>query len=212
MNTSNFVTIEYPNGNKYVGEVKDGKYEGRGTFYWNDGDIYIGEYKNNLKHGQGKMFYKNNYKKFMKYEGEYKYGMLEGYGKMYYKDGYIYEGNFKNAKRDGLGKFYKEWHDYIEYFGMWKNDKRDGLGTYLYNGGFCKYHGYFKEDFKHGEGCISTLLKDQHHLVNNIFTQTYKGLWNYDQTDRGKYSSISSSFSKRKFSSFSKFFRKIFRK
>jgi|TARA_B100000953_G_scaffold45624_1_gene34845 hypothetical protein len=32
-------------GEKYVGEWKDGKLNGQGTYTWSDGDKYVGEYK-----------------------------------------------------------------------------------------------------------------------------------------------------------------------
>ncbi len=32
-------------GDKYVGEWKDGKRHGEGTYTWSDGDKYVGEYK-----------------------------------------------------------------------------------------------------------------------------------------------------------------------
>ena len=42
---------------KYVGELKDGYYHGKGTFtYDNDyGDTYVGKRKNNRFHGRGTM-------------------------------------------------------------------------------------------------------------------------------------------------------------
>ena len=38
-------TIKYPDGSVYVGEVKDGKEHGRGTYTWPDGTKYEGEWK-----------------------------------------------------------------------------------------------------------------------------------------------------------------------
>ncbi len=35
----------YANGDKYVGEFKDGKYNGQGTETFANGDKYVGEYK-----------------------------------------------------------------------------------------------------------------------------------------------------------------------
>jgi hypothetical protein len=48
------------NGNKYVGEFKDGKYNGWGTYYFlennpNMGAKYVGEFKDNKFHGQGRL-------------------------------------------------------------------------------------------------------------------------------------------------------------
>ena len=40
-------------GEKYVGEFKDGKIHGQGTYTWTSGDKYVGEFKDDKKHGQG---------------------------------------------------------------------------------------------------------------------------------------------------------------
>ena len=37
--------IEFEDGSVYVGEVKDGKRHGRGTYTYSDGEKYEGEYK-----------------------------------------------------------------------------------------------------------------------------------------------------------------------
>ena len=45
------------NGSRYVGEWKDGKKHGRGTYTSGkgegEGDKYVGEFKDGKKHGQG---------------------------------------------------------------------------------------------------------------------------------------------------------------
>ena len=46
-------TYTYANGNKYVGEWKDGKRHGQGTHTWASGDKYVGEFKDDKRHGQG---------------------------------------------------------------------------------------------------------------------------------------------------------------
>ena len=38
-------TYIYPNGEKYEGDWKNGKYHGHGTFTSFDGDKYVGEFK-----------------------------------------------------------------------------------------------------------------------------------------------------------------------
>jgi hypothetical protein len=35
------------NGNKYVGEWKDGERNGQGTFIWSSGNKFVGEWKDN---------------------------------------------------------------------------------------------------------------------------------------------------------------------
>ena len=38
-------TYTWENGDKYVGEHKDGESHGQGTFTWGNGDKYVGEWK-----------------------------------------------------------------------------------------------------------------------------------------------------------------------
>ena len=40
-------------GGKYVGEWKDGKANGQGTFTWANGNKYVGEFKKDEFHGKG---------------------------------------------------------------------------------------------------------------------------------------------------------------
>ena len=67
-------TYNYPNsGNKYVGQWKDYKRDGQGTFTWANGDKYVGEFKDGNLHGQGTL----NYASGENYVGELKYGNLQ---------------------------------------------------------------------------------------------------------------------------------------
>ena len=45
------VTDKY--GHTYVGEWKNRKYHGQGTFTWKNGSKYVGEFRNGEFHGQG---------------------------------------------------------------------------------------------------------------------------------------------------------------
>ena len=38
---------------EYVGEYKDGKKHGQGTYTWFDGGIYVGKWKDGKEHGHG---------------------------------------------------------------------------------------------------------------------------------------------------------------
>ena len=46
-------TMEYFNGNKYVGDWKDGKKNGMGTEFYDQGCKYTGQFKNGRRHGKG---------------------------------------------------------------------------------------------------------------------------------------------------------------
>ena len=58
-------TIKYKNGDKYVGEVKNGKRNGYGTLYYSNGNVYTGEFKNDKKDGYGSFVFKKK-KRHMK--------------------------------------------------------------------------------------------------------------------------------------------------
>ena len=45
--------IHFPSWKKYVGEWKDGKFHGQGTYTFPNGRKYLGEFKNGKRHGQG---------------------------------------------------------------------------------------------------------------------------------------------------------------
>lgn len=53
-------TIEYPDGRKYIGEIKKGKRHGIGTIYYTDGSYYDGEWRKDNMHGEGIMYFTEN--------------------------------------------------------------------------------------------------------------------------------------------------------
>jgi hypothetical protein len=48
-----FGTYTWPDGNKYVGEWKDGDFNGQGARTYPNGDKYVGGFKDNKKNGRG---------------------------------------------------------------------------------------------------------------------------------------------------------------
>ena len=46
-------TIDYANGDVYVGEHRDDQRNGQGTHTYANGDVYIGEHRDGLSNGQG---------------------------------------------------------------------------------------------------------------------------------------------------------------
>lgn len=71
-------SINTSNG-KYSGNIKNGKYNGKGTYTWNTGDKYVGNWIE---------------------------GNRTGSGVYYYSNGDIYEGSFVNGKKEGIGNYY----------------------------------------------------------------------------------------------------------
>ena len=63
--------MTYADGDKYVGEWKDSKRNGQGTYTYADGDKYVGEYKDNEFHGQGTYTWPDGHKESgLYYDGE----------------------------------------------------------------------------------------------------------------------------------------------
>jgi hypothetical protein len=56
------ISHTFDNGDKYVGEVKNGTMHGQGTYTWADDNKYVGDWKDGKKHGQGTFTFSNRTK------------------------------------------------------------------------------------------------------------------------------------------------------
>ena len=54
MSEKSRLKITLANGDKYVGQYKDDKKHGEGTWTFADGEKYVGEWKDDKRHGLGK--------------------------------------------------------------------------------------------------------------------------------------------------------------
>ena len=137
-------------GNRYVGEFKDGRFNGQGTFFYlaNDqfkGDKYVGEWKDNLRDGQGTYTHADG----NKFVGNYKEGKRHGKGTITFKSGSVYVGEFRDGIRNGLGTM--TFANGNKYVGDYKDDKYNGQGTETFADGG-KYVGSFKDGKSDGQG------------------------------------------------------------
>ena len=112
----------YPGGAKYVGEFKNYKPHGYGTFVWTNGDKYYGEWVNGKSNGNGTKIWKNG----RKYLGTFKDDKLHGTGTLFYPDGKKYTGDFINGKRHGEGTF--TYTDGTAYIGKFIAGQEEGVG------------------------------------------------------------------------------------
>ena len=88
--TNCFGTATHPNGQKYVGEFKDGKFNGHGTATFASGDKYVGEFEDGNFHGQGvHTFGAKSEWAGDKYVGGFKYDKRHGYGVYTKADGRV---------------------------------------------------------------------------------------------------------------------------
>ena len=88
-----FGTETFYNGN-YVGEWKDNKRHGQGTYTYANGDKYVGKWEDNTKHGQGTFTSASG----TKYVGEYKDGNYHGQGTYTWDDGTTKTGIWVNQE------------------------------------------------------------------------------------------------------------------
>ena len=87
-------TVSFPDDSKYVGEFKDGLFNGQGTGTYSNGEKYVGEFKDDKYHGQGTLTYSSG----EQYVGEFKDGKRHGQGTYTYSDGSKREGIWKENK------------------------------------------------------------------------------------------------------------------
>lgn len=87
------------NGNKYIGNIRDGKADKLGIRFWNDGSRYEGYFENDKKHGYGIYYYTEK----DKYAGQWVNDEIEGQGEFSWSSGTHYKGNFLHGYRHGEG-------------------------------------------------------------------------------------------------------------
>ena len=139
---------EYNSGDKHVGEWKDNKKHGQGTYTYANGDKYVGEFRYDKKQGQGAFTWADG----DKYVGEFKYGHSNGKGTFTWLSGSKYVGEWKNGKKHGQGTYTYESGN--KYVGEYRNGKINGKGTFTYASGD-KYVGEWKDGKFHGQGIFT---------------------------------------------------------
>ncbi len=127
----------YSDGSMYVGQYKDGKPNGQGTYTRPNGSQYVGQYKNGKRNGQGTMTLPDG----TQYVGQWKNDEMNGQGTLNYPDGAQYVGQWKDGKPNGQGTF--TWSDGSKYVGQFKDGEYDGQGTLTSSDG-SEYAGQWK--------------------------------------------------------------------
>jgi hypothetical protein len=145
----NKVDICYNDKISYIGQIKNNKYHGKGTIYYNEtGNLYKGKFNNGLKHGFGKLqFYNGD-----KYIGYFYNDEIQGKGKYISNNGFIYNGNFIINNLIGKGQIYNNYNELI-YDGEFLNSLPHGFGiSYVDNK--ISYVGNWNQNFYNGHGII----------------------------------------------------------
>jgi hypothetical protein len=142
-------TFIYADGDKYVGEFREGGLQhGQGTYTWANGDKYVGEFKDGKKHGWGEKILSNS----SKYVGEWKDNNFNGQGTLTWANGNTHVGEFKDGKFHGQGTF-KIPSTGFQIIGEYKNGLVNGHAVSSFPNGL-GYVGEFKDSKQHGYGCL----------------------------------------------------------
>ena len=86
---------------RYVGDFKDGLFDGIGVYVTSDGTRYDGEWKNGNFEGHGTLSFASG----ARYEGQFRANTLSGFGSMTLPDGARYEGEYVLNTPHGNGVY-----------------------------------------------------------------------------------------------------------
>ena len=92
-----FFNAGKPNGDRYVGDYRNGKAHGWGDHTWPNGDRYVGEYRDDKRNGQGVYTFSSG----NRYEGEFCHSSRHGHGVFTMANGDRYEGEFRHKLWNG---------------------------------------------------------------------------------------------------------------
>ena len=150
-------TITYNNGDKYVGDLKNGLKNGKGIYYYLNGNRYEGEWKDDKREGRGKFFFVNG----DRFEGECKNDKANGKGVKYFKNGDKYEGDWKDDVMEGKGILYSSNGTFV---GEFKNNTIEGKQVFYWEDGDIQMGDYRNGSF---EGKYITFHPDGESIVND---------------------------------------------
>ena len=155
--------VTYANGDKYVGEFRDGTEHGQGVYTWANGDKYVGEFKNSERHGQGTYTYADNFAADgSKYVGEWEDDERHGRGILTYADGRVKEGIWEKGwflyaqkvtpivtvQKSSNSQCRGSPTDDYQIWSLWNDCK----GTATFAHGKSKYIGEWRYGSRHGQG------------------------------------------------------------
>ena len=138
-------SVEFPNGDRFQGQIKYGLLHGWGIYTYQNGDRYEGNFTYDMREGEGTLVLANG----DKYVGEFRDDAMSGKGTMIFQDGSRYTGEFSNGRKHGKGVL--RFTNGDTYTGDFKSDARTGFGTYGFANGD-RYTGEFLDGLRHGQG------------------------------------------------------------
>ena len=127
--TTTFQTVNYTNGDRYVGQVRGGEEQllhGYGRYTSSNGDWYEGEWANDKKNGVGKYQYATG----QMYEGQWLDDEKQGYGIYKYSSGDTYRGQYEVDQHVGYGIYFRKGQN-VTHKGYFRDDTMCDLAISL---------------------------------------------------------------------------------
>ena len=146
-------------GAEYVGEWRNGKFNGQGTFTFANGNKYVGEFRDGKFNGQGTVTYANG----NKYVGVWRDGKIEGQGTFTFANGDTYVGEWRDVKIEGHGTL--TYANGNKYVGEFRDGKFNGQGTFTFADGRPSQEGIWEDN---------KFIRAQHipdHIAGRVSTQ-----------------------------------------
>ena len=141
-------------GDRFEGELQDGKYHSQGTLHKANGDALVGIFENGIN-GNLKYYYKTG---MLAYEGGYKDGQRHGDGILYNGDGTGFQGQWKDGQiwsGHGAVVYERRKGVTVKAIGTFTDGRLQGTGKLYYLSGNLQgawYEGCFKNGNFYGQG------------------------------------------------------------
>ena len=90
--------------NKFIGQVINGRREGKGVLFLQNGSRFEANWLNDLPNGVGVFYFSDDFWDV----GNYEQGRLHGLGKRRFANGDMYFGTFSYGRMHGSGRFYSK--------------------------------------------------------------------------------------------------------
>ena len=137
-----------PDGGRYYGSLRDGKFQGHGRLEWDNGNAYEGAFEDGLYSGRGRLKNADG----RSYSGDFARGQFSGRGRFEAASGEIYEGDFQAGEFTGRGTYSRP--DGARYRGEFVKWRLHGQGRYVDPNGDI-YEGEFKDGAFDGQGVLT---------------------------------------------------------
>lgn len=140
-------TLNYPDGSRYEGEIKNGMRDGLGQLHMSDGSVFDCCWKEDRQQGKG-IYYDSHGNTV--YEGAFQKGKYEGFG--------VLRNSFPRYRSDAFEyrDFNKLGQQWLVYEGDFRDHMRNGFGTLTLSNKE-KLVCHFRDDLPDGVGVFHSV-------------------------------------------------------